>query len=183
MKLTPTQSQSTFRAVLDAMSRPGTIRQLPESECPAVLLPMLTLADLDTGICVLDDDPTWESFVQLATGAPIQTLDAARYVAVLRAVGTDELALANRGTAMRPEFGALVCLSVPDVLGGEPVRITGPGIDGTAEVAPQGFDAWDGRGTWTGAGNSNDFPRGIDLLLVAPDGRVVGIPRTTRKVN
>jgi len=56
--LSPAGSQLAFRAVLDALARPGLPAQLPvspESEpaLPAVLLPLLALADLGTGVCLL----------------------------------------------------------------------------------------------------------------------------------
>ena len=53
--LSPTGAQLVFRAVLDALARPGTIHRLPSASAeplaarvPAALLPVLALADLTT---------------------------------------------------------------------------------------------------------------------------------------
>ncbi|WP_264993287.1 phosphonate C-P lyase system protein PhnH, partial [Mycobacterium montefiorense] len=68
-------------------------------------------------------------------------------------------------------------LGVRDVHGG-PGRwtLSGPGVCGTATLAPQGLPAGfvAARAEAVGA-----HPAGIDVLLVTDDGRVVGLPRTT----
>ena len=178
--LDPDQAQRTFRAVLDAFARPGTVHRLPAAPLelvPAALLPVLALADLDTRVCLLgaDGDEGWADAVATATTAPIVELPAARLVAALRPASADELATAPTGSAAAPEEGALVALAVPALDGGAALRLSGPGIAGVRTIAPQGVPAG-----LAAARAVADFPAGIDVLLIAPDGRLLGLPRSTR---
>jgi alpha-D-ribose 1-methylphosphonate 5-triphosphate synthase subunit PhnH len=177
----PAESQQVFRAVLEALSRPGTPMALPpgplEALAPAVV-PIFALADLSTAVCVLENagDP-WATAVTTATSAPIWPAEMARLVAAVRPVSEDEVRGFARGCATAPEDAALVALGVRDVHGG-PRRwtLSGPGVRGTASIAPQGLPA----GFVTARAEAVDaYPAGIDVLLVTDDGRVVGLPRTT----
>jgi len=177
--LSPDDSQRIFRAVLDALARPGTLGRLPSVPgYPAALLPLLALADLSTPACVLDDeDSGWPGAVRALTSAPVTALGEARLVAALRPVTLAELAEVRAGTAAAPEEGALVTLAI-DIFppNGSPRLLRGPGISGSRELRvaglPGGFAAARRRLT-------EAFPAGADFLLVAPDGTVAGLPRTT----
>ena len=69
--LSSDDSQRIFRAVLDALARPGTLGRLPSVPgYPAALLPLLALADLSTPACVLHDDDGWPGTVRALTSAP-----------------------------------------------------------------------------------------------------------------
>ncbi|MBK1783018.1 phosphonate C-P lyase system protein PhnH [Prauserella cavernicola] len=176
--LRPDDAQHAFRAVLDALARPGRITRLPQGPLgtvPAALVPVLALADLGTGVHVLADDPLWADITGVATNAPSAPLDEARLVAALRPITGTELASLCRGSAPAPENAALAALAVPRLTGGEQLHLTGPGIRDRTVLAPAGLPA----GFVTARGHG-DFPAGIDLLLVAPDGSLAGLPRTTR---
>jgi alpha-D-ribose 1-methylphosphonate 5-triphosphate synthase subunit PhnH len=176
--LDPDTAQRTFRAVLDALARPGTVQQLPTSErVPAALLPVLALADLDTPACVLAGPETenWADALATATTAPIVELAAARLVTALRPLATGELAAVRTGSAAAPEDGALVALAVPALDGGTPLRLSGPGVAGVRTIAPQGVPA-----DLVAARAAATFPAGIDVLLVTADGHLLGLPRSTR---
>jgi alpha-D-ribose 1-methylphosphonate 5-triphosphate synthase subunit PhnH len=174
--LNPDLAQRTFRAVLDAFARPGTTSQLPAvPQVPAALLPVLALADLDTPACVLAETGGWDDALATATNAPITALSAARLVAALRPLRAGELAGVRIGDAAAPEDGALVALAVPALDGGPALRLTGPGIAGSRVVAPRG-----GPADLASARASAAYPGGFDVLLIDPDGRVLGIPRSTR---
>lgn len=179
--LPPTQSQQAFRAMLEALARPGTPMALPREPlttlAPAIV-PVIALADLRTGVCVLEHDgDRWAEAVATATSAPTWPAEMARLVAAVRPIDEEDLRGFTRGSAYAPEDGALVALSVRDVQGG-PLRwtLSGPGIRGTARIAPQGLPAGfvAARADAVAA-----YPAGIDILLVTDDGRVVGLPRTT----
>lgn len=173
--LDPDTAQRTFRAVLDALARPGRPAALHRfDELPAALLPALALADLDTPVCVLGA-PGWAEALATATSAPVAPLGEARLVTALRPLAPGELAGLRAGSASAPEDAALVALAVPALEGGAALRLSGPGVPGTRTVAPRGCppDLVAARATAA-------FPAGPDLLLVAPDGAVVGIPRSTR---
>ncbi|MDN5857751.1 MAG: phosphonate C-P lyase system protein PhnH, partial [Pseudonocardia sp.] len=171
--LDPDTAQHTFRAVLDALARPGAVRRLPARVgVPAALLPALALADLGTPVCVLDGDGGWGEVVATVTSAPLAPLAGARIVTALRPADQADLAAAPRGSAAAPEEAALVALAVPGLGGGPPLRLAGPGVDGTVTVAPQGL------APGLRAARAAQFPAGVDLLLVAPDGALLGLPRS-----
>ncbi|MFF3464642.1 phosphonate C-P lyase system protein PhnH [Streptomyces sp. NPDC001984] len=181
-KLRPAQAQGVFRAVLDALARPGTVTRLPadvNGAVPPALLPVLALADLGTGVCVLEeaDSRRWSDVVSVATNAPAVPLEKARLAAAVRPVAPEEILRLARGAADAPEDGAVLCLPVTALEGGPFAwRLSGPGVPGERDVAPQGVpDGFvEARAEAVGG-----FPAGADLLLVAPDGRVMGLPRST----
>ena len=141
--LTPRGAQAVFRATLDALARPGTVKRLPSvadeplaGHVPAALLPLLALADLSTPACVLDGAAkageasvtgqaspdggaagrtAWDAIVRVATNAPRAALGDARLVAALRPLTAGELASLRTGTAAAPEDGALACLAVAGI--------------------------------------------------------------------
>lgn len=173
------QSQQVFRAVLDALARPGTLRALPpQTGYPAALLPLLALADLSVPVCVLDDGDRWAGVVRAETSAPVTSISQARLVAALRPVTSAELALVRTGSAEAPEDGALVTLAVDGLsAGGGTLALDGPGTGGPRELGVTGLP-----GGFTAARSklTSQFPAGADFLLVAPDGAIAGLPRTTR---
>lgn len=183
--LKPADAQRVFRAVLAALSRPGTVHAMPQRPLrtvPAAMLPILALADLETGVCVLapqnfESQNDWPTLVRTATSAPAVPLVQARLVAALDGLRTEQLLSVHRGSAQAPEEGALVSVAVPGVRPpGRAVRLSGPGVDGCLEVGPvlaPGLVA-------ARAEVVADFPSGVDLLFVAPDGRLMAIPRSTR---
>ncbi|MFE7420438.1 phosphonate C-P lyase system protein PhnH [Rhodococcus sp. NPDC057529] len=174
--LNPHRAQRVYRAILEAFARPGTVHALPRTNFPPALLPVLALADLETGTHVLEQRQDWTSVLAVATGAPAASLETAKYVTALRPPTVTEFGSVTIGTALSPESAATVVCAVDAIDGGTPVRLTGPGMVAETAFAPTGFDPalWEVRRRLVA-----DFPSGVDLLLVGPDGSLVGIPRTT----
>ncbi|GAA2777819.1 phosphonate C-P lyase system protein PhnH [Saccharopolyspora taberi] len=171
--LTAQQSQRVFRAVLDVLSRPGTVSRLPESTAPSALLPVLALADLETPVCV--EGGEWADVVRTVTSAPSAGRGQARLAVVLEPL--DELSGFRTGSSAAPEDGALVCLSVSELGEGAEYRLSGPGVPGERTLRitglPPDFAAQRER-------LAGEFPAGIDLVLATKDGRITGLPRSTR---
>jgi alpha-D-ribose 1-methylphosphonate 5-triphosphate synthase subunit PhnH len=173
-------AQRVFRAVLDALARPGTTTHLPApAGVPAALAPLLALADLDTPVCVLDassaESEQWLRAVTTATSAPVAALREARLVAALRPVTVDELRAVRVGSPADPEEAALVALAVPTLTGGPVVRLDGPGAAPGAVITPTGLPVG-----WLDVRAAVPYPTGADLLLVDSAGACVGLPRSTR---
>ncbi|NEW70881.1 phosphonate C-P lyase system protein PhnH [Streptomyces rhizosphaericus] len=181
-KLRPAQAQGVFRAVLDALARPGTVTRFPPDVIgvvPSALLPVLALADLGTGVHVLEEDGSrrWSDVVRVATNAPAVPLEKARLAAAVRPVAAEEIPRLARGTADAPEDGAVLCLPVTALEGGPSAwRLSGPGVPGERDIAPQGVPEGFVVARAEAVGG---FPAGVDLLLATPDGRVMGLPRST----
>ncbi len=177
------QSQTAFRAVMDALSNPGTVQELalgltpPSPLSPELAAIALTLCDHDTPLW-LDKDLSTDAvlgWLRFHTSAPITTERTEAKFAFSRDPAI-VLAAFNQGTDPYPDRSTTIVLAINAVSGGQSLTLAGPGIDGSTTIVPQGLPA-DFRAQW--AENGEQFPRGIDLLLVA-NGQLLGLPRTTR---
>ncbi len=188
-RLSPDESQQAFRALLDGLARPGRLIALPPSlahRMPPALVPAVALADVEVTMAVLGGaDEGWADAVRHATGARIAPLALAQMIVCLRAPSPPELAALERGDADSPERGARVsiaCRSLRPLGGEEPgcpgivLALQGPGVDGTAHVVVAGIDPEVPQAL---AEINCSFPAGIDVWLVADDGHLVGLPRST----
>jgi alpha-D-ribose 1-methylphosphonate 5-triphosphate synthase subunit PhnH len=181
-------AQTTFRSVMDAMARPGSVqRVVAASGAPAAMMRgtaaiALTLFDhdmpvwLDSRLSETSDVGKWLKF---HTGAPMVADSSICSFAVVgdaRALpALDRFAL---GTNEYPERSTTVILQVESLTVGPAFEFRGPGIDGATVLRAtlQPADLFERL-----AINATLFPRGIDVVLVADDA-VVAIPRTTRLV-
>jgi alpha-D-ribose 1-methylphosphonate 5-triphosphate synthase subunit PhnH len=177
------QAQGSFRAILDALARPGTTHRLsvPEvsgshigSELVSVLL---TLSDHDTPIWLSPELGREETrqFIGFHTGAPIVD-EPAKAMFVFVAGQLTPLDQFNLGTQEYPDRSTTVVCAVPSLDGGPQLVLRGPGIEHHRHIGPKGLPD-DFIAQWTA--NRALFPRGVDLLLVA-GGQVMGLPRTVR---
>lgn len=178
-------AQATFRAVLDAMARPGTVVAVsPTPDAPAPLSPVtaalaLTLLDMDTPVW-LDPaaaQPAVVEYLRFHCGCPlVEAPAAAAFAVVADGAALPPLAAFDHGSDDYPDRGATVIVQVASLSTAGPWRLKGPGIDGTARLGaaplPVAFPAW-------AVANHAGFPRGIDVILAAPDG-VACLPRSTR---
>jgi alpha-D-ribose 1-methylphosphonate 5-triphosphate synthase subunit PhnH len=169
--------QLVFRAVLDAVARPGEIVPCDLSgSVPTALVPVLALADQSTPVTVLSDDPAWMTVVTETTGAPVGPLEHARLVSVLDPVSAADLRSLRVGTAEEPEDGAQVFIAVEDIVHREDLVLEGPGVPGERALSVPGLPA----GFWPlRADLVRDFPAGVDIVFVAGDGRLAAVPRST----
>ena len=179
-------AQTTFRSVMDAMARPGSVQRVAAaSGAPAAMMRgtaaiALTLFDHDTPVwldpllCETSDVGKWLKF---HTGAPVIADSSISSFAVIgdaRALpALDRFAF---GTNEYPDRSTTVILQVESLTQGAAFELRGPGIDGAAvlHATLQPEDLFKRL-----AINATLFPRGIDVVLVAGDA-VVAIPRTTR---
>lgn len=177
------QSQTAFRAIMDALANPGTVQTLafgltpPAPLAPELAAIALTLCDHDTPLW-LDEDLATDAvlgWLRFHTSAPITSERSEARFALSR---DPAIVLAGfaQGTDLYPDRSTTIVLAVHALAGGQNLTLVGPGIDGSITIAPQGLPA-DFRVQW--AENREQFPRGVDLLLVA-DGQLIGLPRTTR---
>ncbi|MFG2884696.1 phosphonate C-P lyase system protein PhnH [Streptomyces sp. NPDC048297] len=186
LRRTSRASQRDFDALLDVLARPGRVRTLEVPEgVPAVAVAACGLLDVEVHTHVLagPGDTEWAESLHAATSAPRAELPRARTVVALRPVTAEDVDALDVGTPLAPENGARLFASV-DALDGEgphdvDLLLSGPGVpDGTERrlrvrgLEPAVLDAL--------ARANASFPCGVDVFLVAADGRVAGLPRTTR---
>jgi alpha-D-ribose 1-methylphosphonate 5-triphosphate synthase subunit PhnH len=175
-------AQATFRRLLDAMARPGTVTVLDAPPAPAPLAPAtgaiaLTLCDADTAVW-LDpalSTPEVIAWLRFHTGCGIiETPEDASFAfsAEPAALSLDRLCT---GSDEFPDRSATAVLQVARLDAGVPLRLIGPGIETEAtlraEGLPNGFVAWRTR-------NHAAYPRGVDVILVAGT-QITALPRST----
>jgi alpha-D-ribose 1-methylphosphonate 5-triphosphate synthase subunit PhnH len=179
-------AQSTFRSVMDAMARPGSVQRIGAvAGTPAAMMRgtaaiALTLFDHDTpiwldgGMSRTSDVAKWLKF---HTSAPV-IADSA--ICSFALVGdAQNLPVLDRfafGSNEYPDRSTTLILQVKSLTHGPRFELQGPGIDGTAvlQATIQPKDLFERL-----AINAALFPRGIDVVLVHDDA-IVAIPRTTR---
>jgi alpha-D-ribose 1-methylphosphonate 5-triphosphate synthase subunit PhnH len=180
-------AQAAFRIILDATSRPGTVRAMtadvtapPPPLSPAVAAIALTLCDQDTPVWLdaplrasqdvaawlrfhcgtrIVDDPQAASF---AFAGDARSLPAFEYF--------------NLGSADYPDRSTMIVLHVDSFAAGPELLLEGPGIKSrqSLRAAPLPDDI-----TARLVANRGLFPRGIDLILASAD-KIAVLPRSVR---
>ncbi len=171
------EAQTCFRAVLDAMARPGAVREAgsglepPAPLCPSAAAALLTLIDHETPLWLDPEARAAGAWVAFHCGAGFAEPDAAAFLLALRLPRFDGLRL---GSDEAPEESATVILQLPRLGAGPQFRLSGPGLPGPTEFAAEGLPA-NFAALW--AGNRALFPRGVDLVLCAGT-QLAALPRT-----
>ena len=179
-------AQSTFRSVMDAMARPGSIQRIaavagaPGAMMRGAAAMALTLFDHDTPVWLdplMSGTPDVTKWLKFHTGAPVTANSSICSFAMIgdpRALpALDRFAF---GSNEYPDRSTTLILQVESLSQGPAFELRGPGIDGTAvlQAAVQPADLFERLEI-----NQTLFPRGIDVVLVADDA-IAAIPRTTR---
>jgi alpha-D-ribose 1-methylphosphonate 5-triphosphate synthase subunit PhnH len=167
-------AQASFRAVLEAMSRPGRVQtvivppEVPPGLSPAAAAVLLTLVDSATPLRLAAGAEA-AAWVRFHCGCPLAR-DGASFVLD---PGASLLDL-DAGTDEEPQAGATLIIEVARLGEGDGWRLTGPGIHDSHRLrvdgAPAGF-----VGAW--ARNRARCPRGVDVILCAGT-RIAALPRT-----
>lgn len=177
------EAQAVFRALMDAMARPGTVHDFPVSIAPPAPFGQgsgavaLALCDPDTPVW-LDrgtDSESVRAWLSFQCGAPLAQGPERSAFAFARGStmpGMDALAV---GTQEYPDRSTTLVVEVAALEGGAALRLEGPGIDGQRRIAPRGLPA---AFVAQRAANRALFPRGVDVVLVAGL-RVMALPRST----
>ncbi len=182
-------AQSTFRSVMDAMARPGSVQRIvPTAGTPGPMMRgtaaiALTLFDHDTPLWLdarMTESPELVKWLKFHTGAPvIQDFSVASFALIGDGAALPALERFALGTNEYPDRSTTLIVQVDSLDAGRSFELRGPGIDGVAtlQATIKPADLFERLRV-----NEALFPRGIDLVLVADDA-VVAIPRTTRVVN
>ncbi|MEC7762948.1 MAG: phosphonate C-P lyase system protein PhnH [Pseudomonadota bacterium] len=172
----PREAARAFRAVLDAMARPGRIVDIVGGAAPAPISPaaatlMLTLCDAETPLYLAPgyDGAAIRQWIAFHIGAPIVAPGQAMF-----ALGSwGSLAPQTDfpiGTPEYPDRSATLIVEV-EALTTEGARLTGPGIETEAHLSlPE---------TGFFARNAALFPLGVDCVFTFGS-RLAALPRSTR---
>ena len=179
-------SQAMFRAIMDAMAKPGTIVspdagvEPPPPLQPAVAAAVCTLCDHDTPIWLdpfLSDSPVVRGWLAFQTGAPAtESPEECAFAIVGDPSSMPSFDWFAQGSQEYPDRSTTLILQVPTLTGGQRLSLEGPGIAGRAEIAPRGL-AGNFLEQWSD--NGARFPRGVDLILATGD-TIACLPRTVR---
>lgn len=176
----PRDAARVFRATLDAMARPGRIREVGGVIPP----PGLSAGAASLLLCLADaDSPVWlppalrageaGAWLRFHTNAP----QAAPEQAVF-AVGDWETLIQEDwpiGDPAYPDHSATLLVEVESLTAGRTYSLTGPGIDGSTAFAPSLPEA----AADTLRANSALYPLGLDFIFVA-GAEIAALPRSTK---
>ena len=176
------ETQHAFRAVLDALARPGQVRSIGPALAGVALggalaRLLLSLSDDETPVWWQRPDASLQHWLRFHTGAPVTDQPEAASFAVLADIAQG-LALADfaAGTAAAPEFSTTLFIELPSLDGGAALEWRGPGIQEVRRVGLQGLPA-DFWAQWQA--NHAAFPQGVDIVFTCGE-NAFGLPRTTR---
>jgi alpha-D-ribose 1-methylphosphonate 5-triphosphate synthase subunit PhnH len=179
-------AQSTFRLVMDAIARPGSVARIVAAVgTPAAMMHgtaaiALTLFDHDTPVWLdpaMSEAPEVTKWLKFHTGAPvISDCALCSFALIGEPAALSALDRFAFGSNEYPDRSTTLILQVESLTKGQNFELCGPGIDGSAvlQASIQPVDLFKRL-----AVNAALFPRGIDVVLVAGDA-IVAIPRTTR---
>jgi alpha-D-ribose 1-methylphosphonate 5-triphosphate synthase subunit PhnH len=171
----PLQSARAFRGVLEALARPGEIRELTDATPPGPLsvaagVLLLTLCDGTTPVHLAGahDCAALRDWITFHCGAPLCAASDAVF-AVGDWVALQPVSRFAVGQPDYPDRSATLIIELPELSPTGP-RLTGPGIATVAQLSlPE-----------TAAFRENHalFPLGFDAFLTCGT-RVSGLPRST----
>lgn len=178
-------SQSTFKAVMDAMARPGSIHEIKAVATPPApmgraagaiafalcdhdTLVYLTPAMIEAGI------QTWLAFHSgaLVTGERSESA----FAFVEAGVPLPPLSTFAAGSQEYPDRSTTIVFELASLTDGLAFVLEGPGINGSLEITPAGLPPHF-ESMW--AENNALYPRGVDLVFAAGN-RILCLPRTVK---
>jgi alpha-D-ribose 1-methylphosphonate 5-triphosphate synthase subunit PhnH len=178
----PIDSAHAFRAILEAMARPGRIvpfaPHIDPPDAPLALAGvLLTLADPDTAVWLSPslDGEALRQWLRFHAGARLTRDPASATFAAGRAhellAAWDDL---PQGEPEYPDRSATLLVTVDSFAAGRAVTLSGPGnleaVTLRAEGVPDGF--WNRLQR-----NFATFPLGLDCIFCAPDA-IAAVPRS-----
>lgn len=182
-------AQSTFRTLMEAMARPGSVQRLtaevgvPRGLMRGTAAIALTMFDHDTPIWLdqaLAPAADLSAWLKFHTGAPVVAdSSVADFALIADGAALPDLARFAFGSNEYPDRSTTLILQVASLSDGRTYQLRGPGIatETTLRAAITPDDLFDRL-----AVNIDTFPRGIDVVLVHEES-IVAIPRTTRLVS
>jgi alpha-D-ribose 1-methylphosphonate 5-triphosphate synthase subunit PhnH len=173
MSAAEARAQTTFTALMWALSQPGQAYRLPAGGLTAFSMIADALIDLETSYYT--DHPELHQLLA-RSGARAQPHDLARYqfYPALAAESVPALGQAPLGSYTYPDESATLIVGCA-LDAGRRLRLRGPGIATAIDIRLAGIPDT----LWALRERMCRYPLGWDIVLVADD-RVLGLPRTTQ---
>jgi len=170
------QAAHAFRSVMEAMARPGQLREIAGAAPPKPLSVaagsvILTLCDTDTPVYLAGDVDcdAVRDWIAFHTGAPLVGPSQSMF-----AVGAWHtllpLSAYPLGTSQYPDRSATLIVEM-EALSATGAMLSGPGIRESAALSLPEAEAF--------AANRKHFPRGLDFIFTSGS-TLAALPRTTR---
>ena len=176
-KAPPQDSAQAFRALLEAMARPGVRQQIsgaqpPKPVSPAAGAVLLTLTDPNTPVYLAGehDIEVVRDWITFQTNAPLVTRPSEADFALGTWDALMPLGDYPIGTPEYPDRSTTLIVERP-ALDGTRFRASGPGIETTQEIALPEADAF--------VLNAACYPLGLDFIFTS-GAELMALPRTTR---
>lgn len=173
------RDHATFRGILQAMSRPGTIQQLPIGGDGPLQTLLSSLLDQEVSLAGIDPAAA-DLAVEVArkTGCRITALEQADFLLAVGDSAAERLPVLKRGSSEYPETGATVIFLVDGINPeGGAFSLSGPGVK---DVVYPDFSGISDKVLPLLAEVNRDFPLGIDAVVLDRQGQLACIPRSTR---
>ena len=182
--------QLAYRIMLNALSYPGQIYELNEINQrldlsfeynPSIILLSLIVADSEVSVCVAGDHKNNQEvakYLRNRVYTPIAKQKDADYL-IISSKSDQEVYLEGiaTGTLIDPHRTTTVFVEVDEITNQKDLLLTGSGIKESIQLEILGL-------TDQFIQKRNDlcgeFPLGFDLFLCDKNGKIVGIPRTTK---
>lgn len=177
-------SQKVFRTLLKSMSFPGRIFSMDEvatdfaaKELQPCVSVMLTLLDDRASFCALPAESGLSGFIRAHTSASEAAIEEADFVFVTDSQQPLDHKRLKTGSHVSPEKGATIVYQLARIpgSGGRQLKLSGPGIKDTILVEMADMPL-----SLVHVLKVNQFPTGVDVILVDSGWRVMSIPRSTR---
>jgi alpha-D-ribose 1-methylphosphonate 5-triphosphate synthase subunit PhnH len=176
------REQRAFRAMLNALARPGTIERidpLPDVPSPFALAAALleAVVDHEVTFAIAPGNAAVEEAVLRRTGSIVGEPATADYVVTTLSALPATLVAVKAGSPEFPDHSATVVTVVPGFDSGQSLLIEGPGIPGSTPIAIEG---WTPAHTQAFREKNDLLPQGVDLVLVDAAGCLAAFTRYTR---
>lgn len=187
------QTQQSFRTILDCMSRPGKIGDLPEIKLSAnqemnVYLNTIiyTLFDREVSFCIGQSEMEMDATVQLMTMSRSTTKQECDFLII---DGQEPCSLheLKRGKLEYPDESASILCQVDHISDGQQastkqsgslqLTLSGPGIKNQTTILVSGLRS-DFIQQFLAC--NDDYPLGIDAILIDRTGKIICLPRTVQ---
>lgn len=164
------RTNATFEALMWALSRPGTVQDLPSPDVAGI-----AEALLDRECRVFCDNVLLAGKIASFGAAlvPVALADHC-FMSLEDASGREQLAHVLVGSDLYPDAGATLFAAARFGTGAK-LRLTGPGIETSVEISVEGVAAE----FWSLRAAQCRYPAGFDLFLVC-GAQVIGLPRSTQ---
>ena len=182
--------QTSYRKVLNCMSRPGSIENLAcqiekvdidvdFSRSTLIMMYMLLDAEVSFKIVSHEEEKISKLVNQLTYGK-YTSLEEADFIFIMKDADEDMVEqtfkAAKIGDLIDPHKSATIVVEAEEISGNKELMLTGPGIK------KENYMQVKIKGDWLGEREKKniEYPLGIDMILLDEESNVMCLPRTTQ---